>query len=91
MTQPWGAAFRDALPVAGLSGTLSRRLRSGPTVGNVRAKTGWIDEARALSGYLTTSSGRAAVFSILINGTTPSSPVIPAIDDLVAAIAADRS
>jgi serine-type D-Ala-D-Ala carboxypeptidase/endopeptidase (penicillin-binding protein 4) len=57
----------------------------------VRAKTGWIDEARALSGYLTTSSGRAAVFSILINGTTPSSPVIPAIDDLVAAIAADRS
>jgi D-alanyl-D-alanine carboxypeptidase/D-alanyl-D-alanine-endopeptidase (penicillin-binding protein 4) len=91
LSQPWAAAFRDALPVAGRSGTLSRRLLHGPAAGNVRAKTGWIDEARALSGYLTTSSGRPAIFSILVNGTTPSSPVSSAIDDLVAAIAADGS
>ena len=91
LAQPWGPAFRDALPVAGRSGTLSRRLRGGPVAGNVRAKTGWIDEARTLSGYLTTSSGRPAVFSILVNGTTPTSPVIGAIDDLVATIAADRT
>jgi D-alanyl-D-alanine carboxypeptidase/D-alanyl-D-alanine-endopeptidase (penicillin-binding protein 4) len=91
LTQPWGRAFREALPVAGHSGTLSRRMRAGPVAGNVRAKTGWIDEARALSGYLTTGSGRNAVFSILINGTTPATKVIPAIDELVATIAADDS
>jgi hypothetical protein len=31
------------------------------------------------------------VFSIVINGTTPASPALNALDTLVAALAADRS
>jgi len=89
--QPWGNHLLESLPLAGRTGTLTRRLRGTAAEANVRAKTGWIDEGRALSGYLTTAGGRRAVFSLVVNGTTPGSPVVGAIDDLVAAVAADRS
>ena len=56
----------------------------------MRAKTGWIDEARSLAGYLTTAGGRHVVFSVIINGTTPTSQALNALDGLVATIAADR-
>jgi D-alanyl-D-alanine carboxypeptidase/D-alanyl-D-alanine-endopeptidase (penicillin-binding protein 4) len=89
--QPWGPHLTGSLPVAGRTGTLARRLRGTAAEANVRAKTGWIDEARALSGYFTTAAGRGGTFSVIVNGTTPRSPVLSAVDDLVAAIAADRS
>jgi D-alanyl-D-alanine carboxypeptidase/D-alanyl-D-alanine-endopeptidase (penicillin-binding protein 4) len=89
--QPWGNYLLESLPLAGRTGTLTRRLRGTAAEANVRAKTGWIDEGRALSGYLTTAGGRRAVFSVVVNGTTPGSPVVGAIDDLVATVAADRS
>ncbi|MGH9036931.1 MAG: D-alanyl-D-alanine carboxypeptidase/D-alanyl-D-alanine endopeptidase, partial [Acidimicrobiia bacterium] len=89
--QPWGNHLLESLPLAGRTGTLTRRLRGTPAEANVRAKTGWIDEGRALSGYLTTAGGRRAVFSMVVNGTVPGSPVVGAIDDLVATVAADRS
>ena len=54
----------NALPVAGVSGTLQHRLLDGPAHGAVRAKTGTTDLASALSGY---ASDRYA-FSILQNG-----------------------
>jgi D-alanyl-D-alanine carboxypeptidase/D-alanyl-D-alanine-endopeptidase (penicillin-binding protein 4) len=91
LVRPWGNYLLESLPLAGRTGTLSRRLRGTPAEANVRAKTGWIDEGRALSGYLTTAGGRRVVFSLVVNGTTPGSPVVGAIDDLVATVAADRS
>jgi D-alanyl-D-alanine carboxypeptidase/D-alanyl-D-alanine-endopeptidase (penicillin-binding protein 4) len=54
----------DALPVAGVSGTLQNRLLTGPAHGAVRAKTGTTDLASALSGY----AGDRYAFSILQNG-----------------------
>jgi D-alanyl-D-alanine carboxypeptidase/D-alanyl-D-alanine-endopeptidase (penicillin-binding protein 4) len=91
LSQPWGNYLLESLPLAGRTGTLTRRLRGTAAEANVRAKTGWIDEGRALSGYLTTAGGRRAVFSVVVNGTVPGSPVVGAIDDLVATVAADRS
>ncbi|MDX6506076.1 MAG: hypothetical protein QOG06_720 [Gaiellaceae bacterium] len=58
-----------ALPVAGVSGTLSDRMRRPPARGNVLAKTGTTDLASALSGYVK----RRYVFSVLQNGR-PVSP-----------------
>ena len=58
------AVLWDALPVAGVSGTLQHRLLTGPAHGAVRAKTGTTDLASALSGY----AGDRFAFSILQNG-----------------------
>ena len=64
-------AFRGALPVAGVDGTLKRRFRA-PSVarGKVVAKTGFILGVSALSGYVTRGD-RLWSFSILINGFPP--------------------
>ena len=61
--------FLAALPVAGVSGTLSDRMRTPPARGHVQAKTGTTSLASALSGYVR----RRYVFSVLQNGT-PVSP-----------------
>jgi len=67
-TQPWGDDLLAALPVAGRSGTLAGRLGGLGTAGNVWAKTGTIIGGQALSGYARTISGRAVVFSVIVNG-----------------------
>ena len=54
----------NALPIAGVTGTLRYRLRTGPAYRFVRAKTGTTDNASALSGFV----GTRYVFSILENG-----------------------
>jgi serine-type D-Ala-D-Ala carboxypeptidase/endopeptidase (penicillin-binding protein 4) len=53
-----------SLPVAGRTGTLEHRMRSGPARGIVRAKTGTTSNASALSGFV---SDRY-IFSVLQNG-----------------------
>jgi serine-type D-Ala-D-Ala carboxypeptidase/endopeptidase (penicillin-binding protein 4) len=53
-----------ALPVAGETGTLEHRMRSGPAHGLVRAKTGTTDNSSALSGFV----GDRYAFSIVENG-----------------------
>ena len=54
-----------ALPIAGETGTLDHRMRTGPAHGLVRAKTGTTDNASSLSGFV----GDRYVFSILENGS----------------------
>jgi D-alanyl-D-alanine carboxypeptidase/D-alanyl-D-alanine-endopeptidase (penicillin-binding protein 4) len=53
-------------PVAGVSGTLSRRMRGTAAEGNVRAKTGTLQGLSSLSGYVTDADGEQLVFSILM-------------------------
>jgi D-alanyl-D-alanine carboxypeptidase/D-alanyl-D-alanine-endopeptidase (penicillin-binding protein 4) len=65
------AALWSALPVAGREGTLRGRLRRSG--GRVRAKTGTLHDASALSGMVHARGGRRLGFSILVNG-----PVSPA-------------
>jgi serine-type D-Ala-D-Ala carboxypeptidase/endopeptidase (penicillin-binding protein 4) len=63
----YGWFFRNSLPLAGVSGTLSKRMRSGPAYRNARAKTGTLQDASALSGYVTSANGHQIVFSIVVN------------------------
>jgi D-alanyl-D-alanine carboxypeptidase/D-alanyl-D-alanine-endopeptidase (penicillin-binding protein 4) len=63
----YSSAFREALPVAGVDGTLKNRLKGTPAAGNLRAKTGTINTVATLSGYVTSAAGERLVFSILLN------------------------
>ncbi len=63
----WGPIIRDALPVAGVDGTLKRRFRSSGPNPRIRAKTGHLNGVSSLAGYLDTPHGEV-VFALLFNG-----------------------
>ncbi|MGI9644454.1 MAG: D-alanyl-D-alanine carboxypeptidase, partial [Ilumatobacteraceae bacterium] len=89
MGADWFDTFYANMPVSGAEdGTLSGRFLGTVAEGDVRAKTGTIGTAVALSGYLETDGGRLAAFSVVANGSDPE-PAVPAIDSLVVALAAD--
>jgi D-alanyl-D-alanine carboxypeptidase/D-alanyl-D-alanine-endopeptidase (penicillin-binding protein 4) len=82
--QPWGAAYEQTLPVAGVDGSLSDRFINTAAGGLVHAKTGTLSHVNALSGYGQTRSGRRFVFSIFCNNhDLPSAKVVSAIDSIV--------
>lgn len=62
-----GPLLRACLPVAGQTGTLQERFRGSDLVGRVRAKTGWIRGASALSGLVERRDGSVRFFAILMN------------------------
>jgi D-alanyl-D-alanine carboxypeptidase/D-alanyl-D-alanine-endopeptidase (penicillin-binding protein 4) len=63
-------AFREALPLAGVEGTLRRRLRGTRAAGNVRAKTGTLRYVYTLSGYVTNRASDELAFSLMLNNYT---------------------
>ena len=71
--QAWGTAWRGTFPIAGVDGTLFVRFRNSPLKGRLWAKTGTLNEANALSGYLISASGKTIAFSIMVNGHRPGS------------------
>ncbi|MEZ5977168.1 MAG: D-alanyl-D-alanine carboxypeptidase/D-alanyl-D-alanine-endopeptidase [Planctomycetota bacterium] len=58
--------FLDSLAVSGRTGTLSDRM-TGRAAGRMHGKTGFINGASALSGFVTTEEGRELVFSCVVN------------------------
>jgi D-alanyl-D-alanine carboxypeptidase/D-alanyl-D-alanine-endopeptidase (penicillin-binding protein 4) len=86
-----GAVLRDALPVAGVDGTLSRRMKGTPAQGNVRAKTGTLGTASSLSGYVFSAAGERLVFSLMINNPPREVDTHTAFTDAVAVLLATFS
>jgi D-alanyl-D-alanine carboxypeptidase/D-alanyl-D-alanine-endopeptidase (penicillin-binding protein 4) len=86
--QPWGAAFRDTLPVGAVDGTLAHRFADTPLAGKVFAKTGSLNAANALSGFLVAASGRTLTFSALANDMADDASATRAIDRALVEIAA---
>ena len=83
---PWFATWHASLPIAGEDGSLLERFKTGPVKDHVFAKTGTLSEARALSGYIETASGRTLIFSIMVGNHLPGSADRDAMDKIVAAI-----
>ena len=79
-----GGAFVTSLAVAGISGTMKKRLVRRPTRSRVIAKTGTTSQASALAGFVR----RRYVFAIVQNGSpVPSWPARAAQDRFVTILA----
>jgi D-alanyl-D-alanine carboxypeptidase/D-alanyl-D-alanine-endopeptidase (penicillin-binding protein 4) len=65
--QIWFVPYYASLPVAGLDGTLTERMKNTRAAGRVHAKTGSVEHVKALSGYAETADGRELIFSFLSN------------------------
>jgi serine-type D-Ala-D-Ala carboxypeptidase/endopeptidase (penicillin-binding protein 4) len=87
-THPAGAVFREALPVAGVDGTLRNHMKGTPAQGNVRAKTGTLGTAASLSGYVFSAAGERLVFSVMVNNPARDLDAHVAFNDAVAVLLA---
>jgi D-alanyl-D-alanine carboxypeptidase/D-alanyl-D-alanine-endopeptidase (penicillin-binding protein 4) len=94
MLQDMGGSFQYApefmasLPIAGVDGTLRRRLRHTPAERFIRAKTGYVDDVVTLAGYAGHKSGRIVTFAFLYNGKAPPYKLRKLYDDLCEELAA---
>lgn len=57
-----------SLPIAGVDGTLEKRMQKTPAQGNIHAKTGTVSGVSSLSGYATSPEGHVIAFSIINMG-----------------------
>ncbi len=78
------------LPIAGVDGTLSRRLKDGPATGQARLKTGTLRDAVGLAGFVPDASGRPWVFVALLNHPEAARKGRPVLDALVNWVAEQR-
>jgi D-alanyl-D-alanine carboxypeptidase/D-alanyl-D-alanine-endopeptidase (penicillin-binding protein 4) len=77
--------FYGALPVAGIDGTLANRMKGTMAEANARAKTGFVAQARSLSGYVTSADGRLLIYSLLCNNWTVPVRVVERMQDTIVA------
>jgi len=82
---PHFAAYYDALPIAGVDGTIRNRMKGTPAQNNVHAKTGSVALARSLSGYVTTADHQMLIFSFLANNWTVPVSSVERVQDAIAA------
>jgi D-alanyl-D-alanine carboxypeptidase/D-alanyl-D-alanine-endopeptidase (penicillin-binding protein 4) len=75
------ATFWETLPEAGNPREL-RRMSQSPAAGNLRAKTGTIQNVSALSGMVRTANGERIAFSIIAN-SVPSTNGAKGIEDRI--------
>lgn len=61
-----GSEFMSSLPLAGMDGTLRKRLKSFK--GEVRAKTGYLAGVIGLAGYVQSPQGQPQAFVMMYNG-----------------------
>jgi D-alanyl-D-alanine carboxypeptidase len=81
--------YYDALAIAGEDGTLEDRMRGTAAAGNAHAKTGTLNIAVCLSGYVKSADDRLVGYAILVNGGSVSwANATTAQDDIVEMLAA---
>jgi D-alanyl-D-alanine carboxypeptidase/D-alanyl-D-alanine-endopeptidase (penicillin-binding protein 4) len=86
---PLHAEYVASLPVAGRDGTIRWRMEGTEAAGRLRAKTGTLESATALSGYVETAGHRTLAFAILVNDFAGrASAATRSVDALGAALAA---
>ncbi|HVN22619.1 MAG TPA: D-alanyl-D-alanine carboxypeptidase/D-alanyl-D-alanine-endopeptidase [Syntrophorhabdales bacterium] len=77
--------FLASLPVSGVDGTLSKRMRHTPAGGRIFAKTGSMTHVQNLSGYLKGGQGEMYLFSFLVNNFSGSAESVRQLQDALLA------
>jgi D-alanyl-D-alanine carboxypeptidase/D-alanyl-D-alanine-endopeptidase (penicillin-binding protein 4) len=83
------AVFRDSLCVAGIDGTLERRMRGTAAAGNLRGKTGTLAYVNSLSEYVSTKRGQSVIFSMMANNYTGAGRDVTGIFDQICVMLAE--
>jgi D-alanyl-D-alanine carboxypeptidase/D-alanyl-D-alanine-endopeptidase (penicillin-binding protein 4) len=76
--------FMQALPIAGVDGSLATRLKDTPAAGNLRAKTGTMSNIRTLAGYVTTRDKEDVALVVMVNNFEGTSAEAAAAIDAIA-------
>lgn len=87
--QPYFAVFRNSLPIAGVDGTLRRRMVDTPAQRRVLAKTGSLAHVSALSGYVSAADGEELVFSVMTNNYPGRAADVRQMEDRIAVALAE--
>ncbi|MGA8265524.1 MAG: D-alanyl-D-alanine carboxypeptidase/D-alanyl-D-alanine-endopeptidase, partial [Ignavibacteriaceae bacterium] len=75
--------FYDSFPIAGVDGTLKKRMTHFPAKNNLHAKTGTISGVSCLSGYVKARNGHNIAFSIMVqNYVTKAKVAESLVDDI---------
>ena len=81
----WGELFIGTLPLAGVDGTLKHRFQESAVYNHAHLKTGFLENARALAGYVDDAQGRRYAVVILLNHTN-AKRAAPAMDAIIESI-----
>ena len=75
--------YYNSLPIAGVDGSLGRRMKNTSAESVVRAKTGYIGHVRSLSGYAVTGDNEPVAFSMIVNNFNVPVKLAENLQDLV--------
>jgi len=81
--------YLRTLPISGSDGSLEKRMTEERYRKRVRAKTGWIREVSALSGYVQAQSKEVFAFSIIFNGYRGSNSQMKKVQDDICRVVVD--
>jgi D-alanyl-D-alanine carboxypeptidase/D-alanyl-D-alanine-endopeptidase (penicillin-binding protein 4) len=80
-------AFINSLPILGVDGTLKNRLKGTHLAGHGHLKTGTLNNAKALAGYVTGDDGETYVVAILHNDPQVKYKARPIHDQIISWVA----
>jgi D-alanyl-D-alanine carboxypeptidase/D-alanyl-D-alanine-endopeptidase (penicillin-binding protein 4) len=63
----WAPEYQASLPIAGVDGTMRRRLKDTPAFERARIKTGGLSNVVAIAGYVPDADGQLCVVVAMIN------------------------
>ena len=67
----WSPEFQSSLPIAGVDGTMRRRLKDTVAFERARIKTGGLSNVVAIAGYVPDANGQQCVVVAMINSEKP--------------------